>query len=305
MQQDSETKRDGKKKPTNLWSILQSIPNSIQTNWQMFQNWVLSSHLFKQYWANSEETTQFWRLVLFISSLLTSMGSISLAFYFWYQKLALQYFFMKHRKQWFQQQQQLSLSLREKIDELHRCYNDLSLQIDINKEAIEHNAKMQKYQEELEKKMEVRKQQVHNLDKERTTLQEQLQNCRQKIEVLEQSTETMKQTIESLHQEKSEQSHQIELLKHQLVEIDQKMQQKQRDLDGMTMELKKAEQTRKVFEYVMTKFSPDLALKVQRAMDLEKQIMDHQQPSITNETIPALSPPTVEEGVDAKQLIQA
>lgn len=303
MQQDSETKKDGKKKPTNLWTVLQSIPTSFQANWQLFQNWILSSHLFKHYWTTSTETTQFWRLILFVSSLLVSMGSLGLAFYFWYQKLALQHFFMQHRKQWFQQQQQLSLSLREKIDELHRCYNELSLQVDINKEAIEHNAKMQKYQEELEKKTEVRKQQVLNLEKERTTLQEQLQNCRQKIQGLEHSTETMKQTIESLHQEKNEQSHQIELLKQQLLEVNEKIQQKQREFDTLTTEWKKAEQTRKVFEYVMNKFSPDLALKVQRAIELERQMMEQQHPTISNEDVPALSPP--EEVIETKQLMEA
>jgi chromosome segregation ATPase len=98
-----------------------------------------------------------------------------------------------------------------------------------------------------------------------------LQNCRKKIENLENEIESKEISIEKLNLEKQKIWKENKKLELEIVELKNQLKDSDFEISNLNNLLKQSKENHKIFQYVLGKFSPELANKLKDIQLVEYQ----------------------------------
>ena len=175
-----------------------------------------------------------------------------------------------------QDQYNKSLSLykqefRRKEDHLQRTLVRLQEEVDISKQAIQHNAMLRQKQTLLNEQLVQQREQQRQLQFKASQVEEQLMNCRERVVALEAEINTKALVIEQLNSEKQTLQQTIEQNLQQIKQKDKMIAVLLEEKRAQEVLLQRAKETQEVMEYVLGRFAPELAKKLQEILSAKQQ----------------------------------
>jgi len=204
--------------------------------------------------------------------------------FFWISVAAASWFFSnfinKKRYQYkvfnLREQQQQSLTMyrqeyRRKEDHLQRTLARLQEEVDISKQAIQHNAMLRQKQTLLNEQLVQQREQQRQVQAKATKLEEQLLASRERIIMLEADIGNKAATIDQLNSDKQALARTIDQNNTLIKAKDEQIELVSNEKKAQEILLQRAKETQEIMEYVLGRFAPELAKKLQEILASKAQ----------------------------------
>ncbi|KAF0976130.1 hypothetical protein FDP41_004805 [Naegleria fowleri] len=156
----------------------------------------------------------------------------------------------------------LENSLKEKQYELHLATDRLNKEIQISKAASQHNISLNKQKEYFETQFNIQSRNLNLANQQIEKYEETISKCREKIEDLERQIESYKNNITHLEGDLKDHQLVIQDLNLKINHLENQVKENERMIEKQKQRIVNLKETHKIFEYVLTKASPQLAERI-------------------------------------------
>eukprot|EP01080_Neovahlkampfia_damariscottae_P012400 gene12400-6067_t len=170
----------------------------------------------------------------------------------------------------------MEYQMRKKNDSLIELTQKIQQEIEVNRQITNENESLEKENEELKKKLNFHKQIEISLKKLLKDIEIDLNNSREKILSLENQIEKKQISMDELNLEKKRILKENKKLELNLIELQNSLKDSNFEILNLNNLLKQSKENQKIFQYVLGKFSPELASKLSdiQLIDFKNEIIE-------------------------------
>ncbi|KAG2381397.1 hypothetical protein C9374_006386 [Naegleria lovaniensis] len=138
----------------------------------------------------------------------------------------------------------------------------LNKEIQISKAASQHNISLNKQKEYFETQFNIQSRNLNLANQQIEKHEETISKCREKIEHLEKQIENFKKDIIKFEEDLNMKQHNITDLNLKINQLENQVLENEKVIDKQKQRIVNLKETHRIFEYVLTKASPQLAERI-------------------------------------------
>ncbi|KAL9653684.1 hypothetical protein ABK040_009159 [Willaertia magna] len=156
----------------------------------------------------------------------------------------------------------LQLKLNQRNNELQQVTERLTNEIQLSRAAAQHNTKLLKEKDYFERLYQIQLRNVNELNSQLENQNEIIIDSREKIVQLENEINNKENELNHLQTEMNEQKVKIEQISNEIALLKSQLEKKETELESNKLKINTLKETQRIFEYVLSKTSPQLASRI-------------------------------------------